>query len=129
MNDIEVAIMHGRVGSANPVEYRLAKRAGQLVLQGGYEWRDSQSYGIEWRDMPTVDLDAAGEVTPSSESQYPATRTVHCMTGDVDCCDKHAVALTGLMRFLGTHVVDTPAQAGAQCSNCVNEASKNEVTP
>lgn len=62
---------------------------------------------------------------------YPATRTVHCPNGPVDCCDDHAAQLTGLMRFLGAHVVHTHPKDGAQCSNCVNEAkappSTNEL--
>ena len=53
---------------------------------------------------------------------FPATRTVHYPSGPTNACDEHAAQLTGLMRFLGGHVVHTAAPDGAQCDNCVNEA-------
>jgi len=52
---------------------------------------------------------------------FPATRTVHCPSGPVNCCDDHAHGLTTLMQMLGAHIVHTEAPEGAMCSNCVNE--------
>lgn len=48
-----------RMESIHPITYRLATRAGELVLQGGFQWAEAESGGIEWRDMPTVNLDDA----------------------------------------------------------------------
>lgn len=48
-----------RMESIHPITYRLAKRAGEMVLQGGFQWAEGESGGIEWRDMPTVNLDDA----------------------------------------------------------------------
>ena len=41
-----------------PDAYRLAKHPdGTLVLQGAYFWQEGwNTYGHEWRDIPTVDL-------------------------------------------------------------------------
>lgn len=60
-------------------------------------------------------------------ASYPATRTVHCPNGPTHACDEHAAQITGLMQYLGAHVVHTAAPDGAQCANCVNAASNNEV--
>lgn len=52
-----------RITSSSPSEYRLAQRnvgAGlvRLLLQGGFRWHNvtANQHGIEWRDLPTVDL-------------------------------------------------------------------------
>lgn len=47
-----------RVEAAFPVDYRLGRRNGELVLQGAYQWMEGfQNNGIEWRDIPIVELD------------------------------------------------------------------------
>ena len=40
-----------------PHAYRLARRDGELVLQGAYRWWRGMAEGADWRDIPTVDLD------------------------------------------------------------------------
>jgi hypothetical protein len=55
-------IVAARVESGAPVAYRLARyRAAEgavhLRLQGAYEWTEGGSFGIEWRDIETVDLE------------------------------------------------------------------------
>jgi len=47
-----------RVEAGVPGAYRLARRNGELVLQGCFYWRCVQEYGHEWRDVPTVELEA-----------------------------------------------------------------------
>ena len=37
--------------------WRLARRNGELILQAGSFWAQGQESGIEWNDVPTVDLD------------------------------------------------------------------------
>jgi len=54
----------------------------------------------------------------------PAKYTAHMPTGPVPCCEHHAKMLRGLMSLMGTHVGFTAAEEGAECSNCLNEASK-----
>ena len=48
-----------------PATYRLAKtKTGELVLQGQYMWREGwDTYGFEWRDIPTVDMSFDTEET------------------------------------------------------------------
>ena len=43
--------------------WRLAVRNGELILQAGSIWTHGKDAGIEWADLPTVDLDEQ-EVTP-----------------------------------------------------------------
>jgi hypothetical protein len=43
--------------SIHPISYRLGRRAGEMVLQGAFQWAEGGKGGVEWRDMPTVDLD------------------------------------------------------------------------
>jgi hypothetical protein len=40
--------------------WRLATRNGELILQAGSIWVDGEDTGIEWADLPTVDLDEQG---------------------------------------------------------------------
>jgi hypothetical protein len=40
-----------------PTSWRLARRNGELILQAGSFWAQGQESGIEWNDVPTVDLD------------------------------------------------------------------------
>lgn len=54
----------------------------------------------------------------------PAVFTAHTPTGPVPCCMAHAKALQNLMRFMGAHINFTSAPEGAECTNCLNEASK-----
>ncbi len=70
--------------------------------------------------------------TPNGQTQHeqpkwPATRIVHCPNGPVNACDEHAKQITGLMSFLGAHIVHTAAADGAQCENCVNEHKGSNV--
>jgi len=37
--------------------WRLAVRNGELILQAGSIWTHGKDAGIEWTDLPTVDLD------------------------------------------------------------------------
>jgi hypothetical protein len=46
-----------RMESIHPISYRLGRRAGEMVLQGAFQWAEGGKGGVEWRDMPTVDLD------------------------------------------------------------------------
>ena len=36
--------------------WRLATRNGELILQAGSIWVDGEGTGIEWADLPIVDL-------------------------------------------------------------------------
>jgi hypothetical protein len=44
--------------SAPPTSWRLARRNGELILQAGSFLAQGQESGIEWNDVPTMDLDA-----------------------------------------------------------------------
>lgn len=59
-----------------------------------------------------------------ADAQYPATSTVHWVSGPVHACERHAEQLRGLGGFMGALVAVSPAPAGAECSNCRNEAAK-----
>lgn len=41
----------------SPISWRLARRNGELILQAGSIWTQGSEGGIEWNDVPTVDLD------------------------------------------------------------------------
>jgi hypothetical protein len=41
----------------SPTAWRLARRNGELTLQAGSLWVQGLQSGIEWNDVPTVDLD------------------------------------------------------------------------
>ena len=41
----------------SPTSWRLARRNGELILQAGSIWTQGREAGIEWNDMPIVDLD------------------------------------------------------------------------
>ena len=41
----------------SPTSWRLARRNGELILQAGSIWTQGREGGIEWNDVPTVDLD------------------------------------------------------------------------
>ena len=53
--------------------------------------------------------------------KYPATHLVHCSSGPVYACAKHAAGIINLMKFMGAHTIATKADPGHECSNCVNE--------
>ena len=55
-------------------------------------------------------------------AEFPATHTVHWVTGPVDCCADHAEKLASLGSFMGSHIPVTPAGPDAECKNCKNEA-------
>ena len=38
-------------------KWRLARRNGELILQAGRIWTDGKDAGIEWEDVPTVNMD------------------------------------------------------------------------
>jgi hypothetical protein len=42
----------------SPTAWRLARRNGELILQAGSTWTQGNKGGVEWNDLPTVDLDA-----------------------------------------------------------------------
>jgi hypothetical protein len=47
-----------RVESNFPSGYRLARdKAGVLSLQGAFHWSEGLNGGIEWRTIPTVEID------------------------------------------------------------------------
>ena len=48
-----------------PIGYRLGRRNGELTLQGAYQWAQGLEGGVEWRDVPTVELD---DEQPRSEN-------------------------------------------------------------
>lgn len=50
-------VSSGTVENNNPVAYRLARRNGELILQGAYQWQQGSMGGHEWRDIPIVELD------------------------------------------------------------------------
>jgi hypothetical protein len=41
----------------SPTAWRLARRNGELILQAGSMWTQGSEGGVEWNDVPTVDLD------------------------------------------------------------------------
>ena len=41
----------------SPAAYRLARRKGELILQGAYRWQQGSMSGFEWRDIPIIELD------------------------------------------------------------------------
>ena len=53
-------IAPARMRSNMPITFRLAKRKnGEIVLQGGFHWQEGwNKAGIDWEDLPTVELDA-----------------------------------------------------------------------
>ena len=46
-----------RICSDSPCGLRLARRNGELVFQAGYQWHEGNAFGVEWSDIPIVDLD------------------------------------------------------------------------
>ena len=41
----------------SPTAWRLARRNGELILQAGSLWVQGSKSGVEWNDVPTVNLD------------------------------------------------------------------------
>lgn len=69
MNDLVIsgeAIQYGffkaaRIVSGTPQTFRQARKPdGQIVIQGGYVWQDGSTSGIEWKELPIVDVDDNG---------------------------------------------------------------------
>lgn len=56
--------------------------------------------------------------------KFPATKTVHCPTGPVNCCDSHASQVVSLLSIMGCHVGVTIAPDDTECLNCINEAKQ-----
>jgi len=50
-------IAPGKVEDTMAKAYRLARRNGELVLQGCFQWTCGLDYGHECRDIPIVDFD------------------------------------------------------------------------
>lgn len=50
-------LVPARVEYSDPRAYRIARRNGELILQGAFSWSEGNSYGHNWRDIPIVDLD------------------------------------------------------------------------
>jgi len=46
-----------RISGNSPCMFRLARRNGELVFQAGYQWHEGNAFGVEWKDIPIVDLD------------------------------------------------------------------------
>jgi hypothetical protein len=61
-----------------------------------------------------------------AEIKRPADVVAHWSTGPVPACEKHALALVGLGRFMGLHVALTHLDEPAECANCVNEAKNKD---
>ena len=61
-------ISAARLENSDPTAYRLARRKGELVLQGAYRWNQGSDWGFEWRDIPIVELD---EPEPEPEEPPP----------------------------------------------------------
>jgi len=52
------SITHDKVVSNRAVSHRLSKKKdGGLILQGAFRCCDGETYGYEWRDIPTVEVD------------------------------------------------------------------------
>lgn len=47
----------GLIQNLSPIEYRLAKKNGTLILQGKFSWQRGSERGCEWKDIPTINLD------------------------------------------------------------------------
>ena len=41
----------------SPTSWRLTRRNGELILQAGSHWVQGSEGGVEWSDVPTVNLD------------------------------------------------------------------------
>jgi hypothetical protein len=50
-------VVAARVSSNSPTSWRLARRNGELILQAGSQWVQGREFGVEWSDVPTVNLD------------------------------------------------------------------------
>ena len=60
-NRLEAITVTGQIVAArvclSPTAWRLGRRNGELVLQAGSIWHQGVESGVEWNDVPTVDLD------------------------------------------------------------------------
>ena len=62
MNNQEIQVnMTSQIVAAKviypPTSWRLVRRNGELILQAGSMWIQGRESGIEWNDVPTVNLD------------------------------------------------------------------------
>lgn len=47
------------IENQGPSAYRLAKKPdGTLVLQGAFRWSEGKCGGLEWREIPTIELES-----------------------------------------------------------------------
>ena len=54
-------ISAARIEDSVAKTYRLARRNGELVLQGCFQWKQGNVYGHEWHDIPVVDLEGSND--------------------------------------------------------------------
>ena len=47
----------------SPTSWRLSRRNGELILQAGSIWTQGSEGGIEWNDVPIVDLEQLEALT------------------------------------------------------------------
>ena len=56
-----ISLYASRVEEGTPRSFRLAHYpGGELVLQGAFFWHQGGDGGVEWRTIPTVELDEFG---------------------------------------------------------------------
>lgn len=61
----EKHVCPARVEHGTPCAYRLARYPdGSVVLQGAFKWERGALGGVEWRDLPTVNLSITGMEVP-----------------------------------------------------------------
>jgi len=53
----QALVDRARAALAAPTSWRLARRNGELILQAGSLWVEGRESGVEWNDVPTVNLD------------------------------------------------------------------------
>jgi len=46
-----------RTETTAPVQYKLVRKNGELVLYGYYQWHEGMKFGAEWREIPTEEAD------------------------------------------------------------------------
>lgn len=65
--EVKMEISKARFGSGVPHDFRWAQYPdGTVRLQGAYKWRSEDDAGEEWKEFPTVRVDANGKQIPES---------------------------------------------------------------
>jgi hypothetical protein len=50
-------ISPARIEWTNPVGYQLGRKPnGEIVLLGAIRWEQGETSGVEWRELPTVEM-------------------------------------------------------------------------